>query len=94
MQTSIPSVSEGTASIGAPLDAVATIHAAPVDIMAARAASLPDGRLSHTLAATLGLIVLAAGMGAMLVAIAGHLARAIRVARLQTLDLGAWLPLP
>jgi hypothetical protein len=58
--------------------------------MAHRATSLSDGELSHTL----GLIVLAAGMGAMLVAVADSIARAIQVAELQALDLGACLPLP
>jgi hypothetical protein len=94
MPTPIPSVSEAAASVGAPADAVATIRAKPVDTMADRAASPPDGGLSHTLAATLGLVVLAAGMGAMLVAIADKIALAIRVAQLQALDLGFWLPLP
>jgi hypothetical protein len=43
----------------------------------------------------LGLVVmLGAGMSAMLVAIANHIARGIRTAQLQVLDLGAWLPLP
>jgi hypothetical protein len=86
---SIPSVSEGAASLGAPVDAVAAIHAAPVDTMADRAASPPHGGVSHTLTATRGLGVLAAVMGAMLAAMADQIARAIRVPRSRR---STWAP--
>lgn len=50
-------------------------------------------RLSRTRAATLRLIALGAVMGAMLVTSTSTIALAIRVARLQAIDLGSWLPL-
>jgi hypothetical protein len=50
-------------------------------------------RPSRTCAATLGLAALGAVMGAMLVTSADTIALAIRVARLQAIDLGSWLPL-
>lgn len=57
-------------------------------------AALPANRRpSRTRAATLGLAALGAVMGAMLVTSAGTIALAIRVARLQAIDLGSWLPL-
>jgi hypothetical protein len=94
MPTPNLSVSEAAASDGAPGNAVATCQVKPGHTMADRAASPPNSGLSHTLAVLLGLVVLATVMGAMLVAIADKLTLAIRVAQLQTLDLGSWLPLP
>jgi hypothetical protein len=94
MHTAIASVSEGAASVGAPVDAVAATTRRLRTPWPVERHPRPHGGLSHTPAATRGLVVLAAVMGAMLVAMADQIARAIRVAPRQTLDLGAWLPLP
>jgi hypothetical protein len=76
------------------MDCVAILQAKPLDTTADRAASPPDGGLSHTLAATPGLVALAAVVGTMLVAIADKIALVIWAAQLQAVDRGAWLPLP